>query len=134
VPDLGIEKRSIKFPRQIIRPPYQKEKPTSVSQFHKLKAELTKKAPLHINSIALSPQHDRLVAGGPDGFCAVVSASSSSTDGEGVLLKGHVGDVLDCKWFPSGQVCFLLLRQECLAENLGDPHCVFRFHDTDLCS
>ena len=29
--DLGIEKKSIKFPRQIISPPYKKEKPTSVS-------------------------------------------------------------------------------------------------------
>ena len=68
-------------------------------------------APLHINSIALSPQHDRLVVGGPDGFCAVLPATSSSSGGEGVLLKGHVGDVLDCKWFPSGQVSPLRRRE-----------------------
>jgi proteasomal ATPase-associated factor 1 len=45
-----------------------------------------------------------MVIGGPDGFCVVVPASSTSTSGEGVQLKGHLGDVLDCKWFPSGQV------------------------------
>jgi len=104
MPDLGITQRSIRFPRQVIRPPYKKEKPTSVSIHAKGTNRADDKAPLHINSIALSPQHDRLVVGGPDGFCAVVPATSSSTDGDGVLLKGHVGDVLDCKWFPSGKV------------------------------
>ena len=31
VPELGVEGRTIKFPRQIVHPPYKKEKPTSVS-------------------------------------------------------------------------------------------------------
>jgi hypothetical protein len=40
IPDLGVTKRSIKFPRQIIRPPYKKEKPTSVSLAAEIHDEL----------------------------------------------------------------------------------------------
>jgi hypothetical protein len=36
IPELGLTKRSIKFPRQIIRPPYKKEKPTSVRLFTRM--------------------------------------------------------------------------------------------------
>jgi hypothetical protein len=43
IPDLGVTKRSIKFPRQIIRPPYKKEKPTSVSQSSNCKGKLMRR-------------------------------------------------------------------------------------------
>jgi len=39
LPELGIERRTIKFPRQIIHPPYKKEKPTSVSTAQMVYAE-----------------------------------------------------------------------------------------------
>jgi len=39
VPELGVEGRTIKFPRQIVHPPYKKEKPTSVSSAQMVYAE-----------------------------------------------------------------------------------------------
>lgn len=68
-------------------------------------------APLHVNSISMSTNQE-LVIGGPDGFCAVIPASSSSTSSAGVEMIGHLGDVLDCRWFPSGQVRRTMLATE----------------------
>lgn len=42
-----------------------------------------------------------MVIGGPDGYCVVLSPQKPE---DVVELKGHVGDVLDVKWFPSGEV------------------------------
>ena len=58
--------------------------------------------PLHVNALEYSPKGSRLVVGGPDGYCMVLPVDG----GAGVEMKGHVGDVLDVKWFPSGEVCF----------------------------
>lgn len=43
-------------------------------------------------------------------------ASASAVGSTGVEMQGHVGDVLDCRWFPSGQVRALqfTLSDECL--------------------
>ena len=41
---------------------------------------------------------------GPDGYCVIVPTSPDPKLEETVHLNGHVGDVLDAKWFPSGEV------------------------------
>ncbi|KAJ9120840.1 hypothetical protein QFC22_002774 [Naganishia vaughanmartiniae] len=58
--------------------------------------------PLSINTIDISPDGSQLVYGGPDGYCYVHPLSHSTLPP--LELKGHVGDVLDVKWFPSGSV------------------------------
>ncbi|WVF72382.1 hypothetical protein IAT40_007197 [Kwoniella sp. CBS 6097] len=86
---LEIRKRTMKFPRQIVNPSYKKSSSLD--------------APLQINTLALNPKSPHLVIGGPDGYCAIVPTSLDSREKE-VQLKGHVGDVRDVKWFPSGEV------------------------------
>ncbi|GHJ84192.1 hypothetical protein NliqN6_0594 [Naganishia liquefaciens] len=87
---LGIEKQRLRFPRQTVIPPLH----TSPS------------VPLSINAIDVSPDGSQLVYGGPDGYCYVHPLSATSEDRviKPLELKGHVGDVLDVKWFPSGSV------------------------------
>jgi hypothetical protein len=64
--------------------------------------------PLQINSLAYSHTVQRLVVGGPDGYCAVLpTGPEAKVSEESVVLKGHVGDVLNVKFFPSGQVSLL---------------------------
>lgn len=48
-----------------------------------------------------------MVIGGPDGYCVVLSPQKPE---EVLELKGHVGDVLNAKWFPSGEVSPLQCR------------------------
>lgn len=63
--------------------------------------------PLSINTVDISPDGSQLVYGGPDGYCYVHSLSAANSDAKPrapLELKGHVGDVLDVKWFPSGSV------------------------------
>ncbi|WVQ78259.1 hypothetical protein IAT38_000343 [Cryptococcus sp. DSM 104549] len=91
VPALGIVGRAIQFPRQIIHPPYPKTSDLD--------------APLQINTISLNPKTPHIVLGGPDGYCAVLPTSvTANPEKDVVRLKGHVGDVRDVKWFPSGEV------------------------------
>ncbi|WOO78442.1 Proteasomal ATPase-associated factor 1 [Vanrija pseudolonga] len=87
VPSLGINSLSVRFPRQVINPPYTKK--TNVSP------------ELHISSIDYSDKSEQLVIGGTDGYCVVVSPSDTKNV---VELKGHVGDVQHVQWFPSGEV------------------------------
>jgi len=56
--------------------------------------------------IAISSGDDQVAYGGPDGYCYVQETSEAgpSSEKKTTKLKGHVGDVLDVKWFPSGQV------------------------------
>ncbi|WVR04980.1 hypothetical protein IAU60_001992 [Kwoniella sp. DSM 27419] len=89
VPGLKVDRLPIRFPRQVLNPAYKRS--TSVD------------APLHINSLALNPKTSHMVVGGPDGYCAVLPTALDSEEKE-VQLKGHVGDVRDVKWFPSGEV------------------------------
>ena len=42
--------------------------------------------------------------GGPDGFLVVLPSGPEGRVEDAVEMKGHVGDVLDMKWFPSGEV------------------------------
>ncbi|GFZ46381.1 hypothetical protein JCM24511_04628 [Saitozyma sp. JCM 24511] len=91
VPALQVERLPVRFPRQVIYPPYQK------------KTSLT--PALQINSLAYSSTRHKLVVGGPDGYCALLpTGQEARVKEETVLLKGHVGDVLDVKFFPSGEV------------------------------
>ncbi|KAJ9122208.1 hypothetical protein QFC24_004438 [Naganishia onofrii] len=55
-----------------------------------------------INAVDLSPDGSQLVYGGPDGYCYVHPLSHLTSPP--LELKGHVGDILDVKWFPSGSV------------------------------
>ncbi|WWC85251.1 uncharacterized protein L201_000113 [Kwoniella dendrophila CBS 6074] len=89
IPKLSIRNCSVKFPKQVINPPYTKK--TNLD------------APLHINSLSLNPKKPHIVIGGPDGYCKILPISLNSKEKE-VELKGHVGDVRDVKWFPSGEV------------------------------
>ncbi|WVW83404.1 hypothetical protein I302_105423 [Kwoniella bestiolae CBS 10118] len=89
IPKLSISNRSVKFPKQIIHPPYKKSSNLD--------------APLHINSLSLNPKTPHVVVGGPDGYCAILPMSLNSSEKE-VYLRGHVGDVRDVRWFPSGEV------------------------------
>jgi hypothetical protein len=43
------------------------------------------------------------VVAGPDGYLCVLPAGMEGKE-EAKLFKGHVGDVLDVKFFPSGEV------------------------------
>ncbi|WVQ98551.1 hypothetical protein IAU59_005677 [Kwoniella sp. CBS 9459] len=88
-PSLDIHKRPIRFPRQVINPSYKKSSSLD--------------APLQINTLALNPKSPHLVIGGPDGYCAIVPTALDTREKE-VQLKGHVGDVRDVRWFPSGEV------------------------------
>lgn len=63
-------------------------------------------APLHVNAIALSPRGDRIAVAGPDGYLVIFPTSPEARKDDKVELKGHVGDVLDVKWFPSGEVSY----------------------------
>ncbi|WRT66901.1 uncharacterized protein IL334_003866 [Kwoniella shivajii] len=91
IPSLSIQNRLIKFPKQVINPPYTK------------KSDLD--APLHINCASLNPKSAHIVLGGPDGYCVILPTSlNTSTSEKPVMLQGHVGDVRDVKWFPSGEV------------------------------
>ncbi|OCF55155.1 hypothetical protein L486_07266 [Kwoniella mangroviensis CBS 10435] len=89
IPKLNIDTRTVKYPKHIIHPPYKKSSNLD--------------APLHINSLSLNPKSPHVVIGGPDGYCVILPTSLNSTEKE-VQLKGHVGDVRDVKWFPSGEV------------------------------
>ncbi|WWC61384.1 uncharacterized protein I303_103967 [Kwoniella dejecticola CBS 10117] len=89
IPKLSIRDRTVKFPKQVINPPYRKTSSLD--------------APLHINSISLNPKTPHVVVGGQDGYCVILPTALNSQEKE-VQLQGHVGDVLDVKWFPSGEV------------------------------
>ena len=69
---------------------------------------------LIVNSLAYSAKRQKLAIAGPDGYLCLMSTSASKHDEAPVLLKGHVGDVLDVKFFPSGEVRILatLLRRD----------------------
>lgn len=57
--------------------------------------------------IDVSPDGSQIAYGGPDGYCYVQDLADSQTGqprAKPLKLKGHVGDVLDVKWFPSGEV------------------------------
>ncbi|BEJ11807.1 hypothetical protein CspHIS471_0202670 [Cutaneotrichosporon sp. HIS471] len=87
VPALKMTSRPVHFPRQTIVPPYTKASAVSPE--------------LSINALDYSSKAGKLVAGGPDGYVVVLDPARPS---ETLHLKGHVGDVLDVKWFPSGEV------------------------------
>ena len=54
-----------------------------------------------------------MVIGGPDGYCLILPTTPDARVDHGkVELKGHVGDVLDVQWFPSGVVCVTNLLRE----------------------
>lgn len=98
----------MRFPRQIIQPPY--TKPSSVSVGTRWgQAPTVARPPAHaqpelnINALAYSCKAGQLVVGGPDGYCIVLDPAKP---GEPLELKGHVGDVLHVQWFPSGEVCW----------------------------
>lgn len=61
-----------------------------------------------MNTLAYSPQKALLAVGGPDGYLCTLPAGMEGKE-ESKLFKGHVGDVLDVKFFPSGEVSFALL-------------------------
>ena len=61
---------------------------------------------LTINSLAHSAKRQKLAVAGPDGYLSLVSTKLGAAEEEAVVLKGHVGDVLDVKFFPSGEVSF----------------------------
>jgi hypothetical protein len=66
-------------------------------------------SPLSINSLNVSPDASQIVYGGPDGYCRVESAFDPPPGTKrmpALQLKGHVGDVLCARWFPSGKVSF----------------------------
>ncbi|KAK8870006.1 hypothetical protein IAR55_000576 [Kwoniella newhampshirensis] len=91
VPKLGVRNVPLKFPKHVIHPPYKKSSPLD--------------PPLQINSLSLNPKSAHIVLGGPDGYAIIVPTSSdSNVEKDSVRLKGHVGDVRDVKWFPSGEV------------------------------
>ena len=64
---------------------------------------------MHINTIAHSASSSRILIGGPDGYCAILSTSPDARPEDKLELKGHVGDVLDVRWFPSDEVCYAAL-------------------------
>ena len=47
---------------------------------------------------------NQIAVGGPDGFLVVLPSGPEGRVEDAVEMKGHVGDVLDVKWFPSGEV------------------------------
>lgn len=68
----------------------------------------------------MSPNGKSAVVAGPDGFLSVLSLEQQGTQvgqdqGKWVGLEGHVGDVLDVKWFPSGEVSVLSNRAPSLS-------------------
>jgi proteasomal ATPase-associated factor 1 len=71
-------------------------------------SNLTLQPPLHINALAHSAQKGLLAVAGPDGYLCVLPAGMEGKE-EAKPLKGHVGDVLDVKFFPSGEVRSLSL-------------------------
>ncbi|KAL7422129.1 hypothetical protein Q5752_002772 [Cryptotrichosporon argae] len=87
IPSLGVEQLPVRFPKQVVHPPFKKAKDIS--------------APLHINALAYSPALNRLAIGGQDGYLVVLPLSAPSA---ALVLSGHVGDVLSTCFFPSGQV------------------------------
>lgn len=104
-PPLSIPPTTVRFPRQTIAPVNEEKTDLSPS--------------LNINCIDVSPDGRQIVYGGPDGYCRVETVSSPSaassipvdvtssqqpSTSSIVKLKGHVGDVLSTRWFPSGQV------------------------------
>ncbi|WWD15715.1 hypothetical protein CI109_100137 [Kwoniella shandongensis] len=91
VSKLGIHDLPVRFPRQVIHPPYKKTSPLD--------------PPLQINSLSLNPKSSHILIGGPDGYALILPISSdASVEKDSVRLQGHVGDVRDVKWFPSGEV------------------------------
>jgi WD40 repeat protein len=60
-------------------------------------------APLDINVIDVTPDGNHIAYAGPDGYCHVQEVKGDAQE-KSLKLKGHVGDVLDVKWFPSGEV------------------------------
>ncbi|ORX39635.1 WD40-repeat-containing domain protein [Kockovaella imperatae] len=91
IPALHLDRIPVKFPRAVIHPPYTKASKLS--------------PPLQVNSIALSPNGSHLLVGGPDGYCGVIPVGPGANAQDMIQFKGHVGDVLDVHWFPSGEVC-----------------------------
>ncbi len=87
MPALKIASRPVHFPRQTVVPPYTKASAVSPE--------------LSINVLDYSPKAGKLIVGGPDGYAVVLDPARPS---EALQLKGHVGDVLDAKWFRSGEV------------------------------
>ena len=61
-----------------------------------------------------------MVIGGPDGYCVVLTPQMPE---EVLELKGHVGDVLNVKWFPSGEVCYTSVSAA--DSGSGRPDCIF---------
>lgn len=64
---------------------------------------------MHVNAIAHSPTLSQMAIAGPDGFLVVVPCGPEGDMGDKVEMKGHVGDVFDVKWFPSGEVRITLV-------------------------
>ena len=108
----------VRFPRATIHPPYIKANNLSVGVLvsHSRKWRhvdpLPDQPPLQVNSIALSPTSSHLFVGGPDGYCGVIPVGPGARTEDMIRFKGHVGDVLDVQWFPSGQVSGRLLLAE----------------------
>ncbi|GMK56514.1 hypothetical protein CspeluHIS016_0303540 [Cutaneotrichosporon spelunceum] len=86
VPALQIASRPVHFPRQTLVPPYTKASAVSPE--------------LSINALDYSARARKLVVAGPDGYVVILDPATS----DALQLQGHVGDVLDAKWFPSGEV------------------------------
>jgi proteasomal ATPase-associated factor 1 len=67
---------------------------------------------LTVNSLAHSAKRQKLAVAGPDGYLALVNSKQGAPHEPAVLLKGHVGDVLDVKFFPSGEVSIISLSTD----------------------
>ncbi|GAA5947581.1 hypothetical protein JCM3775_006296 [Rhodotorula graminis] len=69
-------------------------------------ALLASSGPTSLDLVALSPQGDKLLLGGPDGHARVVHLTGHDLAQKGpeVRLRGHVGDVCAAGWAASGEV------------------------------
>jgi hypothetical protein len=65
--------------------------------------QLIPQPPLHVNSLAYGSGKNLLAVAGPDGFLCVMPARMEGK-ADPKVFEGHVGDVLDVKFFPSGEV------------------------------
>ncbi|CAD6585508.1 MAG: hypothetical protein TREMPRED_004159 [Tremellales sp. Tagirdzhanova-0007] len=88
-PALNIEHVPVKFPKQVIRPPFKKTNTVSSS---------------YIDAFAISPNSSRIAIAGPNGDCVILPTSPDARSRDKVELKGHVADISDIRWFPSGGV------------------------------
>lgn len=80
----------MRFPRQSVVPP--DDGRTALS------------APLDLNCVDVNSRNTHIVYGGPDGYCRVTALGDPIGKSDRIKLQGHVGDVLDARWFPSGEV------------------------------